>query len=271
MGAIGLEATQHAMVKAVLAARPDSALVLISGSIIGFDEVLASAPAILDIWMPGVYGGLATAQTIFGDNNPGGKLPVTVYYANYTNQSDFKDMSMTHGPGRTYRYLADDFPVAFPFGHGLSFTTFALQQSSPPSVTFTGAKDRVKLSVEVANTGKVAGDEVVLVYAKPPRSLATLSAAAPIVQKQLIAFERVHVAAGGRAEVSFEVSAESLGLADDTGDVKLHAGDYKVLLSRGHGEDLEVPVTVKLSSPALIKPFRKWWSDETATPQKFVI
>jgi len=181
-------------------------------------------------------------------------------------------MSMQHGPGRTYRYLAEDFPVAFPFGHGLSYTTFALQwPSSAPSVTFTGAKDSTKLLVDVANTGKVAGDEVVLVYAKAPRSIATLSASAPIAKKTLIAFQRVHVEAGGMSQVSFDISAEALGLADETGAVKLHAGDYKFLISRGHGEDLEVPTSVTLSSPVVLKTFRKWWSDETQVAESVFV
>jgi len=265
VSSIGLEKTQHAMAKAVLAARPDSVLVMISGSIIGFDETLASAQAALAIWMPGVYGGLATAQTIFGDNNPGGKLPVTWYYANYTSQSDFKNMSMQHGPGRTYRYLVDDFPIAFPFGHGLSYTSFALRwPTQAPSTTVVGPEDSVTFSVEVANAGKIDGDEVVMVYAKPPRNIDTLSINAPIVRKQLVAFQRIGVFAGDSSEVKFTIPATALGLADETGAVKLHAGDYTILVSQGHGVDLELPVKVKLSSPALLKPFRKWWpSTET--------
>merc|ERR1711894_52440 len=125
----------------------------------------------------------------------------------------------------------------------------------------------VQLEVEVANTGEVTGDETVLVYTKPPRSFVTLSADVPIVQKQLVAFQRVHVSVGGKTNVSFRIKAAALGLADETGAVKLHPGEYKLLLPRSHGKDLEASVSVAMSKPALLKPFRKWWSDKAPTPE----
>lgn len=263
---VALEPTQHAMIEAVLAVKPQAALVLINGGIIGWDSTLARAAAVLDAWQPGAYGGVAVAETVFGEHNPGGKLPVTLYHANYTEQSDFKNMSMTHGPGRTYRYIEPSFPVAYSFGHGLSYTSFALQWpdgEAPGTVTFSDANDSAVFNVEVANTGAVAGDEVVQVYVKPPRSLATLHSETPIVQKQLIAFQRMSVAAGGQTKATFEVDAKAFGLADTSGNIQLHAGDYNLLFSKGHGKDLEVPVKVQLQLPAMLKPFRKWWNDDS--------
>ena len=200
---IALESSQRAMIEAVLKVKPNAALVLINGGILGWDEVLNRAPAVLGAWQPGAYGGRALAETVFGSNNPGGKLPVTWYFSNYTSAVHFEDMSMQAGPGRTYRYLEPDFPVAFKFGHGLSYSSFTLDWAgkAPSTVALTNKSDRVTLKVEVANTGTVAGDEVVQIYMQPPRNLPTLHAEAPIVQKQLVAFRRVAVVQGTRRTV----------------------------------------------------------------------
>merc|ERR1711971_372288 len=109
--------------------------------------------------------------------------------------TNFKDMSMQNGPGRTYRYLD---PA---FGPGLSYTTFELNCASPP-VILVDARSSTSFKVTVSNTGVVDGTEVVQAYIRPPRSLPTLESEAPIVQKQLVAFERVAVAAGEQASVT---------------------------------------------------------------------
>jgi beta-D-xylosidase 4 len=82
-----------------------SALVLINGGIIAIDELADSAPAIIEAFMPGIFGAQVIAETLFGINNPGGKMPVTMYQSNYINQVDFLNMSMTNGVGRSYRYF----------------------------------------------------------------------------------------------------------------------------------------------------------------------
>jgi len=257
-----LEATQHALVDAVLKEVPQVVLVLINGGVIGWDTVLAQAPAVLEAWQPGPYGGVAVAETVFGRNNPGGKLPMTMYYSNFSQQSDFKNMSLQYGPGRTYRYLDPTFPVAYRFGHGLSYTTFELQ-GDVSAVTFTKATGTATVKLLVRNTGASSGDEVLQVYVRPPRALTTLEPEAPIVQKQLIAFQRVTVKAGEQRDVEFDIKAADFGLAGVDGDVKLHAGDYTIVCSRGHGKDIEVPVKVEVSEPVLLKKFRKFWQDAT--------
>lgn len=103
--AIGLAADQLALANAVIAANKNTVLVMVNGGLISLDDLKDSAPAILNAGMPGVQGGAAIAATIFGENNPGGKLPVTMYHSNYVNDTDFLAMSMTN---RSYKYYTGE-------------------------------------------------------------------------------------------------------------------------------------------------------------------
>ena len=119
--------------QAVVAANPNTVVVMINGGLISIDELKDSAPAIIEAFMPGVHGGTALAATIFGDNNPGGKMPVTMYPQRYVNETDFLSMSMSN---RSYKYYTGE--CLYPFGFGLSYTTFDLKwQTPPPSFTVT--------------------------------------------------------------------------------------------------------------------------------------
>ena len=129
-----------------------AALLMINGGIMGIDSLREDVHgAILELFMPGAYGPQAVAETVFGKNVPGGKLPVTMYYSNYTDGLSIDDMSMQAGQGRTYRYF--DGPVVYPFGHGISFTTFSLQWSpqptSPGRTVLKTAGDFTTYTVEV--------------------------------------------------------------------------------------------------------------------------
>jgi beta-glucosidase len=212
----------------------------------------------------GIYGGFAMAETIFGTNNPGGKLPVTVYYSNYTALVDMDNMSMTNGPGRSYKYY--DGPVVYPFGHGLSYTTFTLNWSpTPPAeqtvTVFDSGASSVTYTVNCTNTGTLAGDETVLAYFKPrAESLRTLrDTGVPVVKKQLFAFQRVNLEPGASIALSFTVNASTLQLVDIDGHTSIHPGRFEVLFSRGHGTDLEAPIDIQLKKPIRTKEFRKWW------------
>jgi hypothetical protein len=219
--------------------------------------------SILEIFMPGAYGPQAVAETIFGDNVPGGKLPVSMYYSNYTVGLDIDDMSMK---GRTYRYF--DGPVVFPFGHGISGwhdTTFRIQWSSPPisNAVFRAAEHTATYNVTVTNTGTVDADEVVLLFLKP-RALTIPSlrdTGTPIVIKQLIDFERIRVGAGASRGLSFTVNgSESLGLVDNAGHTSLHPGEYEAVFSRGcvGCDELVTTLTIDAPSPIRLKTFRNW-------------
>merc|ERR1711912_51531 len=139
---------------AVLALRKPTVLVIVNGGIIAIDDLKDLSPAILETFMPGVHGGQAIAETIFGDNNPGGKMPVTMYHSSIINEVDFKDMSMVAGPGRSYKFYTGT-PL-YPFGFGLSYTSFSLN-ADVPQVTKLDSAGSVTLQVTVKNIGKTSG------------------------------------------------------------------------------------------------------------------
>ena len=193
---IGLSADQIALATAVIAANKNTVLVLINGGMISIDGLVETAPAILEAFMPGVHGGTAIASTIFGENNPGGKLPVTMYHSSYVNESKFLSMDMNEGPGRSYKYFTGT-PL-YSFGFGLSYTTFSMQwPTPPPAVTVsTTSAPAVTYNVTVTNTGEVTGDEVVLAFTKPTHTaaLARSVGGAPVEIKRLFGFKRVTLA-----------------------------------------------------------------------------
>ena len=257
---ICLSASQLTMAQAVIAANPTTVLVLLNGGAISIDELKDSAPAILEAFMPGVHGGTAIAATIFGDNNPGGKLPVTIYPQRYVNETNFLSMDMTN---RSYKYYTGE--VLYPFGFGLSYTNFTLKWNTPPPrYTLTGpATQGTAYTVTVTNVGSVAGDEVVLAYTTPKADTlrASLGAATPIEKKKLFGFERVTLAAGASTTVTFDLNPSHLAMVDAEGNTGLHTGEFDIVFSRGHGEELAAKAAVKLDTTHALrtKTLRKWW------------
>ena len=172
----------------------------------------------------------------------------------------------THNDLR-YRYWSG--PVLYPFGHGISYTTFSLTwtPTPPAATTFTAARDATTYSVVVKNTGTVyTADEVILAYFKPKaETIASLSdedsSGPPVVKKQLFAFERITLAPGASRTLRFTVNATALALVDGDGHSSLHAGEYDVVFSRGcvGCAELVAPVEIKADAPIRIKTFRKWW------------
>ena len=236
-------------------------VVLIHGGAIAVPEIKATAPAILDAFYPGPQGGAAVADALFGAYNPGGKLASTVYDAPYAAQYNFTNMSiaapqtmpgggLTPG-GRTYRYYTGT-PL-WPFGHGLSYTSFKLAWGAggPPAggaplVTLTPGAPLLNLSVAVANTGALDGDEVVQLYFAPVAGTFDPPSDAPpyLPARQLAGFQRVHVPAGGAAaQLALVLDAsEELALASADGTRAVRNARYRVTLERGFGAELAVDV-----------------------------
>jgi hypothetical protein len=268
---ISLSAAQIALSKAVLALGKKTVLVLVNGGAISIDELAQDATAILEAWMPGVHGATAIAETVFGLNNPGGKTPVTIYRSSYVDEVDFLDMAIAEGTGRTYRYYRGKTAPLFSFGFGLSYTTFSLKWTppqpptpAPPQAakrTLASTAATTTYTVDVTNTGAVAGDEVVQAYFVPSTGIAT-RAGAPTPIKQLFGFQRVHLAAGASATLTFELSAAELALRDADGHVSVHSdARYSVVFSRGHGEELEAQLAIALPGGGAerLETFEKWW------------
>ncbi|WP_421567466.1 glycoside hydrolase family 3 C-terminal domain-containing protein [Stenotrophomonas sp. PD6] len=190
-----LPAPQRALLEALHATGKPVVMVLTGGSALAVEWAEDTLPAILMSWYPGQRGGTAVGEALFGDTNPGGRLPVTFYKADQTMPA-FDDYTME---GRTYRYFRDK-PL-YPFGHGLSYTTFdygKLRLDAPR----IAADGRLKATVDVANTGKRAGDEVVQLYVR------RLDAAPGDALQALHGFQRVHLAPGERRTVAFDLDAK---------------------------------------------------------------
>jgi len=172
-------------------------VVLTGGSAMAIPEILELADAVLLAWYPGQEGGRAAADILFGAANPSGRLPVT-FYRTLADLPPFEDYRME---GRTYRYYRGE--PAFPFGYGLSYTTFGYSDlaAAPAAIPPAGV---VEIRVTVANTGSMAGDEVVQLYVVPP------DARAGGPNQELKGFQRIHLAAGERRELRFTLSAAAL-------------------------------------------------------------
>ena len=160
---LALSGNQEELVKSVFAANPRTAVVLMSGGPLAVPWLKQNVPAILQAWWPGEEGGRAIADVLFGDVNPAGRLPHTVYASDaQVPPRDEYDISK----GYTYMYVRGE-PL-FPFGHGLSFTEFKYANITvtPKQITPTG---KVTVSLEVENAGERAGDEVVQLYVHAPQ------------------------------------------------------------------------------------------------------
>lgn len=190
---IELPEVQMTALQAMQATGTPVVFVLMSGSAIAMSWADENLPAILAAWYPGQRGGDAVADVLFGQCNPAGRLPVT-FYASTDELADFRDYRMTAGKGQTYRYYTGE--PTYPFGHGLSYTTFAYSDMKVNRATLE-ADDTVSVSVTVANAGTRDGEEVVQLYVHD------LESSAPMPIKQLRGFERVALKPGESKAVTF--------------------------------------------------------------------
>ncbi len=211
---IELPAVQRNLLKALKQAGKKVIYVNCSGSAIAMVPETESCDAILQAWYPGESGGQAVADVLFGDYNPSGKLPVT-FYKNIKQLGDFEDYSMK---GRTYRYMND---ALFPFGFGLSYTSFKIGDAKPCKSEIR-SDETLELSIPVSNTGKRTGTEVVQVYVKK-----VTDADGP--SKTLRGFKRVEVEAGKTTSVSIDLSPSAFEFYDRNQlKMKVSSGEYEV-------------------------------------------
>jgi beta-glucosidase len=211
---IDLPATQEDLLKALAATGKPLVVVLQNGSALAVNWAQQNANAILEAWYPGAEGGTAIAETLAGDNNPAGRLPLT-FYSSLSQVPAFEDYSMER---RTFRYLADK-PL-YGFGFGLSYTTFEYSNLKVPGAKVK-AGDPVTVEADVKNTGAVAGDEVVEVYLTQPKAFET-----PL--RELAGFKRLHLGAGESGHVSLTIDPRSLGQVDAKGNRVIVPGEYSV-------------------------------------------
>ena len=250
---IEVPAVQQRLLKALHATGKPVILVNCSGSALGFASIDADCDAILQAWYGGEGGAQAVGEILNGDCNPSGKLPVT-FYASTDQLPDFMDYNME---GRTYRYFRGT--PQYPFGFGLSYTTFAYGQGKL-SKSSVKAGDGVKVTVPVTNTGNRAGDEVVQVYVK---SLDNPDA--PI--KGLKGFQRVSIAPGKTVKVTVELAPDAFAYYDGEDGLAVRPGKYRILYGSSSADadlqalDFEVKLSFKPAdhyrpNPCLQRPVR---------------
>ena len=210
---IELPKVQREFLKALKAAGKQVIFVNCSGSCIALQPETETCEAIVQAWYPGQEGGTAVADVLFGDYNPSGKLPVT-FYKSTSQLPDYEDYSMK---GRTYRYFTD---ALYPFGYGLSYTKYEVKGQKAE----VGADGNGKVTVEVANTGKMDGTEVVQLYI---RNLQDPNG--PL--KSLRAFERVDVKAGQTSTVALSLNRKAFEFWDaETNTMRVKPGKYEILV-----------------------------------------
>ena len=213
---IELPASQRKCLQALKAAGKKIVLVNCSGSAVGLVPETESCDAILQAWYAGESGGQAIADVLFGDCNPAGHLPVT-FYKNIAQVPDFENYSMK---GRTYRYMTEK-PL-FPFGYGLSYTTFSIGKATVNKNAIQ-AGESLTLTLPVSNTGKRDGTEVIQIYLRKQGD-----PDAPL--KTLRAFQRVALKAGKTQNVVFNLPSSTFETFDAAGDkVKVCSGKYELL------------------------------------------
>ena len=220
--AIDLPKPQEHLLEQLASLGKPLVLVLLNGSALSINWADRHVPSILEAWYPGEQGGTAIAEAIAGDFSPAGRLPVT-FYESVEQIPPFDDYSMAN---RTYRYFKGN-PL-YPFGYGLSYTSFRYSNARVNSSNFTPGQTAA-VSVDVQNIGAVDGDEVVQLYAShqdingaPLRSLA--------------GFQRVHLARGETVTVSFALRDRDLSIVDIDGIRRLVPGTVKLWLGGGQPE-----------------------------------
>ena len=222
---LDLPGPQQKLLERVHAIGKPMILVLTSGSAVAVNWAEQYVPAILQAWYPGGEGGTAVAEAIAGDFSPSGRLPVT-FYKSALQLPPFEEYSMAN---RTYRYFSGD--ALYPFGYGLSYTTFAYRNPQVDNQNLP-AEGSVTISVDIANTGRTAGDEVAQLYL-------THNAIAGAPLRALQGFQRVHLNPGEQKRISFTLRDRDLSVVDQDGNRRIIPGKVNAWI--GGGQPLQIP------------------------------
>ncbi len=216
---LNLPKTQQDLVKAIKNTGKPTILVLLNGSAIAVNWEDENLDAIISAGYPGQEGGNAVADVLFGDYNPAGRLPVT-YYKSVEQLPAFDNYDMA---GRTYKYFEGE-PL-YPFGYGLSYTTFKYSDLKVPKKIKTG--EPVKVIVTVTNSGKRAGEEVVQLYLKDEK------ASTPRPKLQLEGFKRIYLNAGESKVVEFELTPRQFSMIGENEKRVIESGRFTVYAGGG--------------------------------------
>jgi len=242
---LDLPGRQLDLVKAVQATGKPTIIVLMNGRPLTINWLAENTPAILETWFAGTQAGNAIADVLFGDVNPGGKLPATFprsvgqipLYYNHKNTGRPPDAKNKY----TSKYLDVAWTPLFPFGYGLSYTQFKITnlQLSAHSIQTLRGNDTLMVSVDVENTGKRAGDEVVQLYIRDVAASVTR----PV--KELKGFQRVTLQPGEKKRLEFALKAEHLGFWNREMRFTVEPGEFKVMVGPNSEDLLEATFEIQ--------------------------
>jgi beta-glucosidase len=235
---LDLPADQRKLLEQVKATGKPFVVVALNGSTIDLSWAKENAAAIIEAWYPGQAGGLAVANVIAGKTNPAGRLPLT-FYRNVADLPPFSDYSMKN---RTYRYFGGT-PV-YPFGYGLSYTTFEYGPLELEPIDGSPEKG-LKVTTTVTNTGKRAGEEVTQLYLEPPRY-----EGAPL--RALRGFQRFGLQPGEHKTISLTLSPRDLSFVTRDGVRQVMNGEYRVSVGAGQPGTGVPTQTAAISMPRVI-------------------
>ena len=215
---LNLPGRQEELLKAVCATGKPVVLVLLDGRASSINYAAAHVPAILHAWFPGEFCGQAVAEALFGDYNPGGRLAVT--FPKSVGQIPF---AFPFKPGSDESSSTSVYGVLYPFGHGLSYTTFSYGDLKISPLR-QGVQGDINISCKIKNTGKIKGDEVVQLYLRDEVSSVTT------YTKVLRGFECISLEAGEEQMVHFRLRPQDLGLWDKNMNFRVEPGKFKVMI-----------------------------------------
>ncbi len=222
---ISLYGLQQELVEALHATGIPVVVVLVNGRPLSTEWIADNIPAVIEAWEPGSLGGRAVAEIIFGDVNPEGKLPITIprHAGQIQTYYNYKFTS------KWFKYATGKSTPLYEFGYGLSYTTFDI---SPIRLSATEMKlnERIKASVEVTNTGDVAGSEVVQLYVRDLYS----SVVRPV--KELKAYQKVYLKPGEKKTVTFEITEKELMFYNINMQYVAEPGDFQLMIGNSSGD-----------------------------------
>ncbi len=216
---LSLPGHQEEMIEQIAATGKPVAVVIVGGSAVTMNSWIDKVPAIIDIWYPGDEGGNAVADVLFGDYNPAGRLPIT--FPVHEGQLPLYYNHKPTGRGDDYQNLTGK-PL-FPFGYGLSYSTFGYSDLSVDAKEIT-AKGNATFKFKVTNNGNYDGDEVVQLYIRD----LIASVTRPVME--LKGFQRIHVKQGETKEVQFTITPEMLTMLDENMNRIVEPGEFRIMI-----------------------------------------
>ena len=242
---IAITGVQTDFITEILKLNKPTIVFLINGGQVSLGPLSKQIPALAEAFYPGRFGGQAIASTVFGKNeNLGGKMPYTVYPADFINGIKMSEMSLNklNTTGRTYKYYTG--ATEFEFGYGLTLTTFS---ASVPTkdVSMSCGDNQKSIEFEVTNTGRVTSDDVWMLFADG-HNIHPTAGGLPL-KKRLVSFKRIHAAPGQKVKVSLDIRRDAFLQIAESGDRICWPSTYTATLTNNNGQNMKFQINVHIT------------------------